>query len=92
MPFEDKFSVSGSILATKAITPIFSGGSTGLLEFLDGILIRQECVSTKLILVLVSLQHVNYLCYLTQHFSSQSQNHYHSLHGGYDASYHGLPS
>ena len=53
-PFEDKFSVAGSIIATKAVTPISSGGSTGLVEFLEGIaLIGQECVSTKLELVLV---------------------------------------
>ena len=51
---DDKFSVAGSMMATTAITPISSGGSTGLLEFLEGIaLIRQECVSTKLGLVLV---------------------------------------
>jgi hypothetical protein len=37
-----------------AITPISSGGSTGIVEFLEGIaLIGQECVSTKLELVLV---------------------------------------
>ena len=52
--FDDKFSVTGSMMATTAITPISSGGSTGLLEFLEGIaLIGQECVSTKLVLVLV---------------------------------------
>ena len=53
-PFEDKFSVAGSMMATMAVTPISSGGSTGLVEFLEGIaLIGQECVSTKLELVLV---------------------------------------
>ena len=53
-PFEDKFSVAGSMMATIAITPISSGGSTGLVEFFEGIaLIGQECVSTKLGLVLV---------------------------------------
>ena len=53
-PFEDKFSVAGSIIATMAVAPISSGGSTAILEFLDGIaLIGQECVSTKLELVLV---------------------------------------
>ena len=52
-PSEDKFSEAGSMIATKAVTPISSGGSTGLLEFLDGIaLIGQECVSTKLVIVL----------------------------------------
>ncbi len=49
-----KFSVSGTMMATMAVTPISSGGSTGLVEFLEGIaLIGQECVSTKLELVLV---------------------------------------
>ena len=53
-PFEDKFSVAGSMMATMAVTPRSSGGSTGLVEFLEGIaLIGQECVSTKLELVLV---------------------------------------
>ena len=53
-PFEDKFSVAGSMIATTSITPISSGGSTGLVEFLEGIAsIGQECVSTKLELVLV---------------------------------------
>ena len=48
-PFQDKFSVAGSMIATKAMTPISSGGSTGLLYFLDEIaLIGQESVSTKL--------------------------------------------
>ena len=52
--FDEKFSVAGSMVATTAITPIPSGGSTGLVEFLEGIaLIGQECVSTKLELVLV---------------------------------------
>ena len=42
------------MMATMAITPISSGGSTGLVGFLEGIaLIRQECVSTKLALVLI---------------------------------------
>ena len=51
--FDDN-SVAGSMMATTAVTPISSGGSTGLVEFLEGIaLIRQECVSTKLELVLV---------------------------------------
>ncbi len=50
--FDDKFSVAGSMMGTTAITPISSGGSTGLVEFLEGIaLIGQECVSTKLELV-----------------------------------------
>ncbi len=70
MPFENEFSVTGSIMASQVATPISSGGSTSLLEIL------QETVSTKLLLVLVFLPHVNYLCYLTQYFSSQSQNHY----------------
>ena len=53
-PFEDTFSVTGSMMATMAITPISSDGSTGLMEFLEGIaLIGQECVSTRLELVLV---------------------------------------
>ena len=53
-PFEDKFSVAGSMMATKAVTPTSSGRSTGLVEFLEGIaLIGQECVSTKLVLVFV---------------------------------------
>ena len=53
-PFADKFSVAGSTIAIKTITPISSGGSTGLVEFLEGIaLIGPECVSTKLELVLV---------------------------------------
>ena len=52
--FDDKFSVAGSMMATMAITPISSGGSTGLVEFLEGIaLIGLEYVSTKLELVLV---------------------------------------
>ena len=52
--FDDEFLVAGSMMATMAVTPISSGGSTGLLEFLEGIaLIGQECVSTKLELVLV---------------------------------------
>ena len=81
------------MMATTAVTPISSGGSIGLVEFLAGIaLIGQECVSTELVLDLFSLQHVSYPCYLTQHFSSWSQNHYHSLHGDCDAFYHGLPS
>ena len=42
------------MMATTAVTPISSGGSTGFVEFLEGIaLIGQECVSTKLELVLV---------------------------------------
>ena len=53
-PFEDNFSVAGSMMAAMAITPISSGGSTDLVEFLEGIaLIGQECVSTELVLVLV---------------------------------------
>ncbi len=56
-PFVGKFSVTGSIIATKAVTPISSGGTTGLLELLDAIaLIRQECVSTKLVLVLIFIK------------------------------------
>ena len=52
--FDDKFSVAGSMMATTAITPISSGASTDLVEFLEGIaLIGQGCVSTKLELVLV---------------------------------------
>ncbi len=52
--FDDKFSVAGSMMATPAITPISSGGFTGLVEFLEGIaFFGQECVSTKLELVLV---------------------------------------
>ena len=52
--FDNKFSVAGSMMATMAITPISSRGSTGLVEFLEGIaLIGQECVSTQLELVLV---------------------------------------
>ena len=31
--FDDKFSVAGSMMATTAVTPISSGGSTGLVEF-----------------------------------------------------------
>ena len=51
--FDDN-SVAGSMMATTAITPISSGGSTGLVEFLEGVaLIGQECVSTKLVLVVV---------------------------------------
>ena len=51
--FDDEFSVAGSMMATTAVTTISSGGSTGLLEFLEGIaLIGQECISTKLELVL----------------------------------------
>jgi hypothetical protein len=42
------------MMATTAVTPISFGGSTGFVEFLEGIaLIGQECVSTKLELVLV---------------------------------------
>ena len=53
-PFEDIFSVADSMMATTAVTPISSGRSTGLVEFLEGIaLIGQECISTKLELVLV---------------------------------------
>ena len=41
------------MMTTMAITPTTSGGSTGLVEFLEEIaLIGQECVSTKLELVL----------------------------------------
>ncbi len=47
--FDDKFLFAGSMMATTVITPISSGGSTGLVECLEGIaLIGQECVSTKL--------------------------------------------
>ncbi len=54
MPFQDKFSAAGSIIATKAIAPLSSDGSIDLLEFFDGIaLIGQETVSTNLLLVLV---------------------------------------
>ncbi len=50
----DDDSVAGSMMATTAVTPISSGNSTGLVEFLEGIaLIGQECVSTNLVLVLV---------------------------------------
>ena len=52
--FDDKFSVAGSMMATTAVTTISSGGSTGLVKFLEGIaLIGQKCVSTILVLVLV---------------------------------------
>ena len=52
--FDDKFSVAGSMMVTTAVTPISSGGSTGFVEFLEGIaLIGQECMSTKFVLVLV---------------------------------------
>jgi hypothetical protein len=48
-PFEDKFSVAGSIIATKAVTLVSSGGSICLYEFLVKIaLIGQGTVSTKL--------------------------------------------
>ena len=50
-PFAGKFSVTGSIIATKAVTPISAGGSICLFEFLVGIaLIGQGTVSTKLLL------------------------------------------
>ena len=53
-PFDDKFSGAGSMMATVAITPISSGGSTAFVELLEGIaLIRQECVSTTLVIVSV---------------------------------------
>ncbi len=43
----DDDSVAGSMMATTAITPISSGESTGLVEFLEVLaLIGQECVST----------------------------------------------
>jgi hypothetical protein len=54
VPSEDKFSVAGSITSTEGVTPISSGVSIGLLEFLEGIaLIGQGTVSTTLLLDLV---------------------------------------
>ena len=64
------------MIATKAVTPISSGGSTWLFEFLGGIaLIGQGSVFTNRVLGLSFLLHVSPLCYPTQNFSSRSLNH-----------------
>ncbi len=90
--FDDKFSVAGSMMATTAVTPISSGGSTSLVEFVEGIaLIGQECVSTKFEVVLVFFTTHKLPVLSDPTFSSGNRNHYHSLRGGYGASYHGLP-